>query len=291
VALSLQTAPDLPDAVLADPMRLRQILLNLLNNALKFTPRGGSVTLAVNWAPEDDPDDMPDVAALDFTVTDTGPGVPANLCPQLFEDYTQGPGEAMSGGTGLGLAISARLALAMGGALTHADGPGGRGSRFTLRLQLPLAPMPASLAPEPAPTLPPPGLRILVVDDIAANRMVAEALLRQAGHEVDSAEDGHAALAAIARGPQPDVVLMDQSMPGMDGHTTTRHIRALPGPAGLLPIVALTADAMPEQINATLAAGMDGHVVKPIDRATLLAGIATAIDRAALRIREDAAPV
>jgi signal transduction histidine kinase len=284
VALSLQTAPDLPDAVLADPMRLRQILLNLLNNALKFTPCGGSVTLAVNWAADDDPDDVPDVMALDFTVTDTGAGVPADLRPQLFEDYTQAPGEAMSGGTGLGLAISARLAWAMGGDITHADGPNGRGSRFTLRLTLPAAPMPASPAPEPAPTLPPPGLRILVVDDIAANRMVAEALLRQAGYVVDSAEDGHAALAAILRGPLPDVVLMDQSMPGMDGHTAAHRIRALPGRAGRLPIVALTADAMPEQIAASLAAGMDGHVAKPIDRANLLAGIATALDRATLRM-------
>jgi signal transduction histidine kinase len=288
VALSLQTAPDLPEAVLADPMRLRQILLNLLNNALKFTPSGGSVTLSVTW--DDDPDNAPDVMALDFAVTDTGAGVPADLRPQLFEDYTQAPGEAMSGGTGLGLAISARLARAMGGDITHADGPDGRGSRFTLRLTLPAALMPAPPAPEAAPALPPPGLRILVVDDIAANRMVAKALLSQAGHVVDSAEDGHAALAAIVRGPLPDVVLMDQSMPGMDGHTTARHIRALPGPAGRLPIVALTADAMPEQISASLAAGMDGHVAKPIERATLLAGIATALDRAALRMR-DTAPI
>ena len=288
VALSLQTAPDLPEAALADPMRLRQILLNLLNNALKFTPSGGSVTLSVTWAPEDDPYFAPEYMALDFTVTDTGAGVPADLRPQLFDDYTQAPGEAMSGGTGLGLAISALLARAMGGCITHADGPDGRGSRFTLRLTLPAAPMPAAPEPEPAPALPPPGLRILVVDDIAANRMLAEALLRQAGHVVDTAEDGQAALAAIQRGPLPDVVLMDQSMPGMDGHTTVGRIRALPGPAGLLPILALTADAMPEQINATLAAGMDFHISKPIDRAALLAGIATAMDRAALRMQDAA---
>ena len=121
------------------------------------------------------------------------------------------------------------------------------------------------------------------MDDIATNRMIAEALLRQVGHEVDSVEDGYAALAAITRGPLPDVVLMDQSMPGMDGYTTTRHIRAMPGRAGLLPIMALTADAMPEQISASLAAGMDGHVAKPITRANLLAGIAAALDRAGRR--------
>ena len=144
VALSLQTAPDLPEAVLADPMRLRQILLNLLNNALKFTPSGGSVTLLVTWAANDAPDNAPDVMALDFAVTDTGVGVPADLRPQLFKDYTQAPGEAMSDGTGLGLAISARLAQAMGGGITHADGPDGRGSRFTLSLQLPVAPMPVT---------------------------------------------------------------------------------------------------------------------------------------------------
>jgi signal transduction histidine kinase/CheY-like chemotaxis protein len=273
VGLTLRTAPDLPQTVLADPMRLRQILLNLLNNALKFTPSGGSVTVeAVCGAGK----------LLHFSVTDTGPGVPASLRPHLFEDYAQAHGDHASGGSGLGLAISARLAHAMGGDLIHADGVGGTGSCFTLILPLPAA-APAVIAPAVQPSLPPPGLRILVVDDVALNRMTARALLQHAGHTVEEAEDGPAALAAVARLPLPDVVLMDQSMPGMDGQTTARHIRAMPGPAGRVPILAVTANALPEDIKAGLAAGMDGHVTKPIELKVLLAAITSALDRAAER--------
>jgi signal transduction histidine kinase/CheY-like chemotaxis protein len=271
VALGLSAAPALPRAVLADPMRLRQILLNLLGNAVKFTPAGGHITLAVTCLGGD---------RLGFSVTDTGPGVPLALRPRLFQDYAQAEGDAIAGSSGLGLAISARLARAMGGDLTHADGPGGIGSRFTLALPLP-AVASAETPPGTPLSLPPRGLRILVVDDVATNRLVARALLRQAGHVVEEAADGPAALAAITQGPLPDVVLMDVSMPGMDGHTAARHIRSMPGPAGRLPIVAVTANALPEEITLSLTAGMDGHVTKPIERTALLNAIASALDRAA----------
>jgi CheY-like chemotaxis protein len=271
--LTLRKTPDLPEAVLADPIRLRQILLNLLNNALKFTPSDGSVTLEATRGGGD---------ILRFTVTDTGLGVSAALRAQLFEDYTQAHGDNTSAGSGLGLAISARLAQAMDGDLTHADGAGGIGSRFTLELPLP-AVAPPAITPVAPPSLPPQGLRILVVDDVALNRMTARALLQHAGHVVEDAADGYAALAAITRGPLPDVVLMDQSMPGMDGHTTARHIRAMPGPASRLPILAVTANALAEDAEASRDAGMDGHVVKPIELKALLAAIATALDRASVR--------
>lgn len=269
IGLTLRTTPDLPDTVRVDSMRLRQILLNLLNNALKFTPPGGEVTLDVACGAGE---------TVSMAVTDTGPGIPKSLRPHLFQAYVQGSGQGASGGSGLGLAISALLADAMGGDLSHADRKDGTGSRFTLVLPMP-AVTPAVIPPANQPSLPPHGLRILVVDDVALNRMTARALLIHAGHVVEEAEDGPAALAAIARPPLPDIVLMDQSMPGMDGNTAARHIRAMPGPAGQIPILAVTANALPEDIEASLAAGMDGYVVKPIELKLLLTAIAGALNR------------
>jgi signal transduction histidine kinase/CheY-like chemotaxis protein len=304
IALTVRIAPGLPDTVRADPMRLRQILLNLLNNALKFTPCDGRVALEATVGAG---------RTVSFAVIDSGPGVPESLRPYLFQAYTQADGDAAAGGTGLGLAISVRLAQAMGGDVTHADPAGGTGSCFTLTVPLPAAEstilppadvppaiLPSATVPAaimPAVTVPssivPPvgrparrsGLRILVVDDVALNRMTARALLRHAGHEVEEAVDGPGALAAIARGPLPDIVLMDQSMPGMDGHTATRHIRSMPGPAGQVPILAVTANALARDADASAAAGMDGHVVKPIELKALLAAIDSALDRAATRQR------
>jgi signal transduction histidine kinase/AmiR/NasT family two-component response regulator len=269
IELTLQAKPGLPETVLADPMRLRQILLNLLNNALKFTPSGGRVTVEVASGDGD---------AVSMAVTDTGPGVPASLRPQLFEPYTQAEGQSASGGSGLGLAISAMLARAMGGALSHADAPLGIGSRFTL--VVPLAETAPAVVVPAAPTpLPPRGLRILVVDDIALNRMTARALLQHAGHDVEEAEDGAAAIAALTRAPLPDIVLMDQSMPDMDGQSVARRIRAMAAPAGLVPILAVTANALPEDAEASLDAGMDGHVAKPIELKALLPAITRALER------------
>lgn len=279
VTLALAEPIDLPPTVSADPMRLRQILLNLLNNALKFTPRDGRVTLTVSRGPG---------TTLRFAVTDTGPGVPEALRRRLFEDFAQAEAQNASGGSGLGLAISARLALAMGGDLAHADGPDATGSTFTLTLPLPAVAAP--VVPAAIQTSLPLGLRILVVDDVALNRMTARALLQHAGHVVHEAEDGPAALAAIASGPLPDIVLMDQSMPGMDGNTAARHIRSMAGPAGRLPIVAVTANALREDIDASLNAGMDGHVAKPIELKTLLTAIANALESAEARSRTASTP-
>jgi len=255
--------------VLIDSMRLRQILLNLLNNALKFTPPGGNVTLEAACVTGE---------TVSIAVADTGPGIPESLRPHLFQAYAQGSGHGASGGSGLGLAISAVLADAMGGNLSHADGKDGTGSRFTLVLRMAAA-APAVVPLVTQPSLPPRGLRILVVDDVALNRMTARALLLHAGHVVEEAEDGPAALAAMACPSPPDIVLMDQSMPGMDGNTVARHIRSMPGPAGQVPILAVTANALPEDIEASLAAGMDGYVTKPIELRLLLATIALTLNR------------
>jgi signal transduction histidine kinase/ActR/RegA family two-component response regulator len=265
VELSLQLDPALPPAIAADALRVRQVLMNLLANAIRFTPPGGTVALEV--APRD--------GMVGFAVTDTGSGVPAALRPHLFEEFAQASGDEARSGSGLGLAISAALAEAMGGRLTHEDGPQGRGSRFTLSLPLVAAEIGEA---EGAPTLPagPPAkeLNILVVDDIATNRLVAAELLKAAGHRVIQAPSGLSALALLEREPLPDLILMDERMPGLDGSATVRRIRAMPGPVAQLPIVALTADVLPGQVQAMMAAGFDDHLAKPVQRGELLAAVA-----------------
>lgn len=263
ITLTLQLVAPLPAAVLVDPVRLRQILLNLLGNAVKFTPEGGRISLAA----------LSGQAGLTFAVTDNGHGVAEENRASLFQEYERvGADAAGTEGTGLGLAITAALAEAMGGRAWYAPGPGGIGSCFSVTLPLLAVTLPEEPAEPPAPeqSARREALRILVVDDIAANRLVAEALLGQLGHRVESVGDGPAAIALLERGPLPDVVLMDVFMPGMDGYETARRIRALPDPAGRVPILALTAEAGPEEVRACLASGMDGHIAKPIDRNTLL---------------------
>lgn len=271
VALRLDLDPDLPPRVLVDGLRLRQILMNLLINAIRYTPEGGTVTLAASRQG----------LRLAFAVTDTGIGVPAELRPRLFEEFSQAVDADARSGSGLGLAISAALARAMGGSLGHADGPGGQGSRFTLLLPLRAAqPEPAAAPAEAAGTEATPGSggrHILVVDDIAANRLVAAALLGPAGYRVTEAASGQAALDMLRQGPLPDLVLMDENMPGMDGSVAVRHIRAMPGPVASLPILALTADALPAQVQAMLAAGFDGHLAKPVERGVLISAVARAM--------------
>lgn len=267
IELTQQLHPPLPDAVLADPVRLRQILLNLLGNAVKFTPEGGQITLSA----------LSGQAGLTLAVTDSGPGVPEENRARLFQDYERvGADTAGTEGTGLGLAITAALAGAMGGRAWYAPGPGGVGSCFSVTLPLPTVDLPPPPSEAPSSPARRETLRILVVDDIAANRLVAEALLGQRGHQVQSVADGASAVALLEAGQVPDVVLMDIFMPEMDGYETTRRIRALPAPAGRVPILAVTAEAGPEEVRACLASGMDGHIAKPIDRETLLRLVADA---------------
>jgi signal transduction histidine kinase/ActR/RegA family two-component response regulator len=253
--LRLEISGMLPPLVLADPLRLRQIVMNLLGNAIKFTPIGGEAVLGARWDAA--------AASLCITVRDTGPGVPAEVREALFGEFIQGRQQAGEG-TGLGLAISAALAQAMGGALTYAPAMTPSGSLFTLTLPLAL----------PAVREPGRPLRLLVVDDVLPNRLVARALLEQAGHAVTEAGDGSGALAALQAGPPPDAVLMDVNMAPMDGHAATRRIRGLGGCFARLPVIAMTADVDAADLAACREAGMDGHVAKPIDRTALLAELA-----------------
>jgi signal transduction histidine kinase/CheY-like chemotaxis protein len=264
LSFELELDPRLPPAVMLDPTRTRQLLLNLLSNAVKFTPAGGRVDLRVRGAGD---------RMMRIDVADTGPGIPPDKRSLLFEDFVQlAPNGGADGqGTGLGLAISARLVALMDGRIGCGDPPGG-GALFWVELPLtaaefkedPALPAPTSSAPEPTPAL-----DVLVVDDVRANRQIAEAMLRSAGHKVALAEDGASALLALER-QRFDVVLMDLQMPGMDGFETTRRIRAMPTPAADVAIIALTASVLPDQVEATRRAGMDGHLGKPLDRKALL---------------------
>ncbi|MFZ4406796.1 MAG: PAS-domain containing protein [Paracraurococcus sp.] len=258
---ALELDARLPDAALGDQERLRQVLLKLLDNAVKFT-EAGRITLAA--APEGE---TAEGWRLCITITDTGIGITPEAEARLFEPFAQADSSAARrfGGLGLGLAVCRLLVESMGGRIA-VESASGAGSRF--RVELPLRLPPAAL-PLPAPA----GLRVLVAEDIAANRAVALALLRRLGHEAEAVEDGAAAVAAV-RGKAYDLVLMDIMMPGMDGIAATRAIRALPDSVARMPIIAVTAHASAEAEEECLAAGMDRFETKPLQADRLRQAIA-----------------
>lgn len=259
LAFTAAIDPTLPSLVMTDGTRLRQILINLVSNAIKFTDRG-SVLITADVV---DPNaDQPQVA---LAVHDTGIGIAAEQLPRLFQPFTQLASErTRRGGAGLGLAISAQLAHVMGGELSVASQPG-QGSTFTLRLPVQRFAAPATAsAPEeaPAPELSS-SLRVLVAEDNEINQQVALHLLRVLGHHVTIVANGREAVQAIQHHPF-DVVLMDLQMPEMDGEEATRQIRALGDQIRQPRIIALTAYALAGIRERCLAAGMDGFLNKPV---------------------------
>ena len=255
---------------LGDENRLRQVLLNLINNAVKFTERG-LVCVSVGKM-----EDEGDRQRLRFTVTDTGLGIEADRQQRLFQPFAQADPSITRrfGGTGLGLTISKRLIELMGGEIGF-QSQAGSGSSFWFTVSLPRADQPAMLA-EPRPDARAGAACILLVEDLPMNRELARAMIARAGHEVDVAEDGEVAVRKVEE-KEYDLVLMDIQMPRMDGITATRLIRRLGGAAGKVPIVAMTANVLPEQVRQFLAAGMNGHVAKPVRQADLHAAIAAAL--------------
>lgn len=249
--------PVLPAFVVTDGARVRQILINLVSNAIKFTDRG-QVLVTIGIADTD-----PDQYHLAVTVLDTGVGIPPEQLPRLFQPFTQfGNERARRGGAGLGLAISAQLVNLMGGTLSVESQPG-RGSTFTLRLPVQRVVAPASapvpaMAPEPSSSL-----QVLVAEDNEINQQVALHLLRVLGHHVTVVANGREAVQAVQNHPF-DVVLMDLQMPEMDGEEATRQIRALGDQTRQPRIIALTAYALAELRERCLAAGMDGFLTKPV---------------------------
>jgi PAS domain S-box-containing protein len=256
-----------PARVIGDESRLRQILLNLLNNAIKFTP-AGQVSLSVNWAgSEDEPN------RIAFRVEDTGIGIPVDKQARIFDRFSQVDSTTSRefGGTGLGLAISRRLVELMGGAIAVESTPG-QGTIFSFSIVMPPAGKgEAGASVEEPAAIQPTRSTILLVEDNDINQEIASAVLRRAGFNVVVASGGHEALEALEAEPDAfDLILMDMQMPGMDGLTATRRIRELPGRAGRLPIVAMTANVLPAQVQACREAGMNDHIGKPFRRAELL---------------------
>ncbi len=272
LTLTVDVAPNVPEAVLGDPVRLNQILINLLGNAIKFTPHG-SVTLSVSREADSlpGPDSSPR-CAVRFAVRDTGVGIPADKLDTIFEDFSQANTSTTRqfGGTGLGLSIARSLVELHGGQLT-VESREGQGSTFAFTLSY--APTAAAALPRhgvPTTALTPfePPLRVLVVEDNDLNQLVARRTLERWNCHVTLAANGRLGLEAVRSQPF-DVVLMDVQMPEMDGYEATRRIRRLPAPAGQIPILGLTASVLPEDRQHGIDAGMNDTLSKPFDPAHL----------------------
>jgi signal transduction histidine kinase/DNA-binding response OmpR family regulator len=253
-----------PILVRADPTRLRQVVINLLGNAIKFTPVG---RIELRMA------EATDRAFIRLEVADTGPGIRAGNRGKLFQVFERLNANAVSGieGAGLGLALAAGLVQAMDGRIGYADNPGG-GSVFWLELPAGDATLIATGVPASACRMDQPRLRVLVVDDDALNRDIARNFLSLGGHEVLCVDNGAAAVAA-AKTTDFDVILMDVRMPVMNGLEATRQIRGLPGRRGSVPVIAITAQAFAEQIEMCRQAGMNTHISKPFSQSALLAAV------------------
>ncbi len=270
----VDVAVDMPAAVRGDPGRLRQILNNLLSNALKFTEQGKIRLVATcRRAPGPRYD-------LCFSVKDSGIGIEPHLQERLFDEFVQGDAGIAHGrdGSGLGLTIARELAQLMGGDLTLESVPG-EGSTFTLTVRVspgdPTAIDGASDASQleaAEDSVPEPGLRILLAEDNRVNQAFVSALLEKGGHRVVVVPNGAEAVDAVRRS-RFDVLLMDIEMPRMDGLRATRLIRALDGQASSIPIIALTAETMDDCREKFISGGMDDYVAKPIDPDLLLAAI------------------
>ena len=264
LALEMQLDADLPTHVRLDPTRLRQVLFNLLTNAIKFSDRG-SVRLQVRAGAGPDGQQT-----LDFEVCDSGIGMDSATIDQLFRRFARSdnPSARERSGTGLGLAISRNLARLMGGELVLASSAGG-GSVFVFRCPLLRADSSSAPATAVAPAASP-ALRVLVAEDHPVNRKYLAALLERLGHQQRLVEDGEEALQAMTE-QAFDVVLMDVHMPRMDGIAATAAIRALPLPAGRTLVIALTADVFDDTREQCLRAGADEVMTKPVNLAQLTA--------------------
>ena len=255
--------PAIPPGLVGDESRLRQVLLNLLNNAVKFTGKGG-ITLSVRHDGI-----LENGECIRFSVADTGIGIPAEKQDRLFHRFSQVDGSIHRdyGGTGLGLAISSQLIRLMGGEIGVISAAG-EGATFWFALTLPRGAVERRLAVAPTGVEPKRGARLLVVEDVVINQEVARAVLESAGHQVDVVGDGMAAVAAV-QSVAYDLVLMAVQLPGMDGMRATRALRGLEHPSRRVPIIAMTANVLPEQVQDFLAAGMNDHIAKPFKRAEL----------------------
>ena len=272
VPLLCELPPVAPPLVMGDPVRIRQILLNLATNAIKFT-FDGSIRIALRYEVR-----PPGRVVVHMAVSDTGIGMDRSTVSRLFTRFMQADASSTRrfGGTGLGLSIAQELAGLMDGEVT-VESEMGRGSTFTLRLTMECAARQEAVEPEAvAPQAVMAGeqrrLRILAAEDDEINRLVLGGFIEPYGHELTLAHDGAQVVERLQEG-EFDVILMDVMMPGTDGLQATRMIRALPGPKSRTPIIALTANAMAGDRETYLEVGMDDYVSKPISRPALYRAI------------------
>jgi len=261
VAFDASIDPAVPDFIREDSGRLRQILINLLGNAVKFTETG-SINLTVNVCERDN------LPHLHFSITDTGRGIPASEHDTVFREFSQlAQTGQLTSGTGLGLPITKRLVELMGGYIDF-ESRENNGTHFWFEIPLTVAgqlEIPAEAPASSDQVLLSKKGRILLADDSPANQMVALAMLRDSGCTVDTASNGLEAVAALRTLPY-DLVLMDISMPEMDGLEATRAIRDLPGSAGTLPVIAMTAHAIVGDRDRFMSAGMNDYISKPVTK-------------------------
>jgi len=285
--LACHVVPDVPTGLVGDPVRLRQILVNLIGNAIKFTEKG-EVVVEVKIAGQElenaelkkDDKDQSEIELL-FSVTDTGIGIPPEKKDVIFDTFTQADVSTTRkhGGTGLGLTISKRLVELMGGRI-WVESKQGQGSTFyftaSFKVQTEarrrVQPPPAVTRPAPLEDLRP--LRILFVEDSPDNRLLIQSYLKKTPYQLDIAENGQIAVERFISGKY-DLVLMDMQMPVMDGYTATREIRKWENQKGVkaTPVIALTAYATKEEEQKSLDAGCNAHLVKPIKKANLMEAI------------------
>jgi CheY-like chemotaxis protein len=275
VKLVCHVQPDVPDRLLSDANRLREIIGNLVGNAVKFTAQGEIVVRVEKIGAKENE------ITLQFTVSDTGIGISSDKQQAIFEAFTQADGSATRkyGGTGLGLTISSRLVTLMGGRIWVESEPG-KGSAFHFTVRFLTGRVSAEM--QPSPVDPPPralstpnhsGLRILLAEDNPVNQVLAIRLLEKRGHKVVLAENGKAAIEALEK-QSFDLVLMDVQMPEVDGHQATKVIREREATTGIhIPIIAVTAHAMVGDKEECLRAGMDSYISKPLDANKLFAVI------------------
>ena len=264
-----------PDKVFADALRFRRVLGNIISNAVKFTPSKGTIKISARRRQTSDSG----YARYQFTVEDTGVGMTEDFMRKMYDAFEREETSTRTGyiGTGLGLAITKKLLNVMGGSISVKSRKG-EGSVFTVDLPLKLVEHVRSGDAEPQPEIPKHSgeRRILLVEDIEVNRMLAEAILTESGFLVESVPDGSDAVEIIKSRPAwyYDLVLMDIQMPVMNGYEATRSIRALGREdTNALPIIALSANARDEDKKMSMESGMNSHIAKPFDIAHLIATI------------------
>ncbi len=277
LTLSMLVDKEVPPVIWTDRFRYTQVLTNLVSNAVKFTPEGGDISVSARLREHNGAS-----FTIETMVTDTGIGISAQAAEKLFNSFAQADNSISRryGGTGLGLSISKNLAELMGGSIWYQPNPQG-GSSFVFTITAEAAPeeAPPQDTPEDMPEYDFSGKHILLAEDVEINREIVSALLEDTRVTMDYAENGLQACEKFAANPEKyDLIFMDIQMPEMDGLTATRNIRNTEKGRNI-PIIAMSANAFVEDIEASLSAGMDGHISKPIDRVVLLKTVQAMLSR------------